>query len=115
MAVFVHRVAVSRSELNRLTSAGSSTTIKLPFTIPCAIDSGDAGPVYHALRARNREVLRAMSANKKFVAVQKGISVRIINFGALSMIIVDGRPPHRPGVCFVPAYVVQVIRQHTSP
>ena len=91
-----------------------SPTLRLPFTIPCAVDSDDAGPIYGAFQKRDRELLRKLFTDKKFVAVPKGMDVRIANFGAVSMIIVDTHPPRRPGVCFVPAYVIPVIREHAS-
>lgn len=94
--------------------AAISNRLTLPFTIACAIDSSDAEPVYTALTKHDREVLSELFASKKFVAVNKGLAVRISNFGNVSMITIDARPPHPPGICFVPSYVVGAIRRHAS-
>lgn len=106
---------LTRAKQNRAAESAESFTVRLPFTIPCAVTSSDAGPVYAALRKRDRNGLKELFANKKFVAVKRGLEVRIANFGAVSMIVVEARPPDQLGVCFVPASVVPAIRQHASP
>jgi hypothetical protein len=111
VGIIVHRHFVS-SQHNR--GAMSSATLNLPFTIPCSINSQDALPVYGAFRKHDRELLSKLFADYKFVAVPKGRTVRITNFGATSMVTVEARPPARPSVCFVPADVVPVILQHGS-
>lgn len=114
LAVAVFAIAIferhmgSRSLQNRL---GTTDRVTLPFTIACAVDSNDAEPVYIALKKHDRAVLSELFASKKFVAVNKGLAVRIANFGDVSMITIDTHPPHPPGVCFVPSYVVGAIRR----
>lgn len=95
-------------------SVGSPAILKLPFTIPCAVDSHDTAPVYAAFRTRDRELLGKLFADKRFVAVPKGLAVRISSFGAISMVSIEVRSGRRPGVCFVPTYVIAAIRQHAS-
>jgi hypothetical protein len=110
VGAIAYRRVSSASIENR--GAGSSPTLTLPFTIPCAVDSHDAAPVYAAFRRRDRELLEKLFADKKFVAVPEGLAVRISGFGRTSMVTIGARSGRRPGVCFVPTYVVAVIRQH---
>jgi len=87
--------------------------LQLPFTIPCATKSEDAAPVYVALRTRNRQALRNLSADKRMMAVGKGTQVKISSFGAVAMVAIEGGPS-KGDVCFVRSDIVPVILQHSA-
>jgi hypothetical protein len=87
--------------------------LKLPFTIPCATDSSDAAPVYVALRARDRKALKQLFSERKMLAVEKGAPVRMVRFGGVAGVKIEGGA-HAGAICFVPPDVVPVIRKHAG-
>lgn len=112
---WIHTHLLTRAKQGPAVDSAESLIVRLPFTIPCAVKASDAGPVYAALHDRDRNALKVLFTDKKFVAVDKGIEVNISDFGAVSMIVIEPRSSHRPGICFVPAYIVPAIRRHASP
>ncbi len=87
--------------------------LKLPFTIPCAAASSDAAPVYIALRARDREALKQLFTERRMLAVEKGVPVRMVRFGGVAGVKIEGGA-HAGATCFVPPDVVPVIRKHAG-
>ena len=93
-------------------SAGT-LDLSLPFTIPCATSSGDAEPVYLALRGRDRKALRQLFSEKRMLALEKGASVRLSRFGGVVGVKVE-RGANAGAICFVPLDVVPVIHKNVE-
>jgi hypothetical protein len=93
--------------------SASPVTLTLPFTIPCAVVSNDAVPVYAALRKRDRRQLSQLFEDKRMVSVKKGVPVRMFPFGDTTM-VTTANGSHPEASCFVPSNIVPVIRKHLS-
>jgi hypothetical protein len=100
----------------RSTSRGAldeSTVLRLPFTIPCAQQSADAGLVYGALRSRNRPELERLFAGHRLVVMRKGTKIRVTRFGMVGMLSIE---PNRASaeVCFVPDELLSLLNRPTE-
>ena len=112
LALF-HRV-LSRHDTRVSTfPSGSHFALVLPFTIPCALSSGDAEPIFGALKNHNRTALETFSLQRRMLAVEKGSSVIMWNFADIAAVKVKGGP-QSGAVCFVPSWIVGSIRAHPS-
>ncbi|MGC2662059.1 MAG: hypothetical protein WA324_29200 [Bryobacteraceae bacterium] len=85
-------------------------TVRLPFTLPCALYSGDASPVYAAIRQRDRNALMSMVAQKRLMMVREGTSVALLPVNNIATVSIysgarDGR------TCYVPSDIVSVIER----
>jgi hypothetical protein len=90
-----------------------SGTLRLPFTLPCALYSGDASPVYAAIRQRDRNALMSMVAQKRLMMVREGTSVALLPVNNIATVSIysgvrDGR------TCYVPSDIVTVIERRIS-
>jgi hypothetical protein len=85
-------------------------TLRLPFTLPCAIYSGDATPVYTAIRGRDKDQLMHMVAQKRVMMLMQGTSVALMRVNQTAMVSIYGGG--REGrTCYVPSEMVPVIER----
>ncbi len=112
IAAFLFARSRSRTAHDQEFTAGF-LELNLPFTIPCATASSDAAPVYIALRARDRKALKQLFTERRMLAVEKGIPVRMSRFGDVAGVKVEGGA-HAGATCFVPPDVIPVIRKHAG-
>lgn len=91
-------------------SALAPGSLRLPFTLPCAIYSGDATPIYAALRNRDRTSLMEMVAKKRVLMVQQGTSVAIVSVSHAAMVTIGGGL-REGGTCYIPSDIVPVIQR----
>ncbi len=96
---------------DRTLDAAGFLSFDLPFTIPCATASSDAGPVYLALHTRNRQALKQLFSEQRMLAIEKGSPVTMSRFGTVIGVKVESGA-HAGIICFVPPDVVPVIRKH---
>ncbi|WP_184085344.1 hypothetical protein [Silvibacterium bohemicum] len=96
-----------------VTVALSPATLRLPFTLPCAVDAGDANPLYAAVRGRDRTLLLDMVAQRRVMMVKQGTPVDLLP--ASQIVIVSlSRGGHGGLSCYIPSDIVPVI-EHQIP
>jgi hypothetical protein len=88
----------------------SPATLRLPFTLPCAVDAGDANPLYAAVRGRDRTLLMNMVAQRRVMMVKQGTPVDLLPESQI--VIVSLSRGGRGGLsCYIPSDVVPVIER----
>jgi hypothetical protein len=87
--------------------------LRLPFTLPCAVYSADASPIYAAIRGRDRALLMNMVSQKRVMIVKRGTSVALIPFNETAVVSIDGgvREGHS---CYVPSDIIPVIERRIA-
>jgi len=88
----------------------AQAAVRLPFTLPCAVDLRDAEPVYAAIRARDKTLLMSMAAQKRIVIVRQDTPVAILSFKGTSVISVRGKA-RKALICYIPSDMVPVIQR----
>lgn len=86
-------------------------TVRLPFALPCAIYSGDARPVYAAIRGRDKDQLMHLVAQKRLLMLKQGTSVVLMPVNQTAMVSIYGGGPESRN-CYVPSEIVPVIQRH---
>lgn len=85
--------------------------LRLPFTLPCAVYSADADPVYAAIRGRDRALLMNMVSQKRVMIVKRGTSVALIPFNDTAVVSIDGVGVSEGRSCYVPSDIIPVIER----
>lgn len=85
-------------------------TLRLPFTLPCAVDAGDAISLYAAVRRRDTKLLMNMVAQRRVMMVRQGTSVDLLS--ASQIVIVSFSQGARENLsCYIPSDIVPVIKR----
>lgn len=113
VAAFLFARSRSRIAPDQEFNSAGFLDLNLPFTIPCATASSDAAPVYIALRSRDRKALKMLFSERRILAVEKGVPVRMARFGGVAGVKIKSGA-HAGAICFVPSDVVPVIRKHAD-
>jgi hypothetical protein len=83
---------------------------RLPFELPCSMNTDDAGQFYAALRRGDRAAVTKMFAADKVRMIRKGTPLSIYPGGLFATVLIeDGKP--QPTSCFIPGDTVSAIER----
>ncbi len=91
------------------TRTPAARSLQLPFALPCAVNSGDAGFFYAALRRSDRKAVVGMLADHRVFLVQKNTALSVMPLRQVTVVILKEDPGQ--AVCYIPSDVLLAIQR----
>ena len=91
-------------------SAASQRSFRLPFSLPCAVESNDADVFYSALRQSDEKTVVAMLSAHRMLMISKETPISIMPLRQVAAVSTRAKDAASDGnLCYVPSNIVATI------